>query len=164
MWTHLILLLPMLLTFGWLPRFVDYRAHKVLWLHTGTCFHTVFFNTPLFSFSFISWSHFTHNHLAQSLAFFASNLSWLIPPPSPSMNADGVVASSSVPLALPLPADIARHPDKQGTSEIPEPWFAYSSDKINEQFGEGSNAYFRIFSEGFWNGKNIWEWRKTLVF
>ena len=63
------------------------------------------------------------------------------------MNADGVVASSSVPLALPLPADIARHPDKQGTSEIPKPLVAYSADEMNEQFGEGSNAYFRIFSD-----------------
>ena len=76
------------------------------------------------------------------------------------MNVDGVVASSSVPLALPLPADIARHPDKQGTSEIPKLSVAYSADEINEQFGEGSNAYFRIFSEGFWNGKNIWEMKK----
>ena len=53
-------------------------------------------------------------------------------------------------MPLPLPADIARHPDKQGTSEIPKLLVAYSADEINEQFGEGSNAYFRIFSEGFW--------------
>ena len=71
------------------------------------------------------------------------------------MNADGVVASSSVPLALHLPVHIARHPDKQGTSEIPKPLVAYSADEINEQFGEGSNAYFRIFSEGFWNWKTF---------
>ena len=61
------------------------------------------------------------------------------------MNVDGVVASSSVPLALPLPADIARHPDKQGTSEIPKPMVVYRADEIHEQIGEGSNSYFRIF-------------------
>ena len=33
----------------------------------------------------------------------------------------------------------------------------YTPDEINEQFGEGSNAYYRIFPEGFWNGKNLWE-------
>ena len=51
-------------------------------------------------------------------------------------------------MPLPLPADIARHPDKQGTSEIPKLLVAYSADEINEQFGKGSNAYFRTFSGG----------------
>ena len=36
----------------------------------------------------------------------------------------------------------------------------YTPDEINEQFGEGSNAYYRIFPEGFWNGKNISEVKK----
>ena len=67
-------------------------------------------------------------------------------------------------MPLPLPVDIARHPDKQGTSEIPKPLVAYSADEINEQFGEGSNAYFRIVSEGFWNGKNILEMKRGTRF
>ena len=48
-----------------------------------------------------------------------------------------------------------RHPEKQG--EIPKPLVAYKEEEINEQFGEGQHAYYRIFPEGFWNGKNLWE-------
>ena len=33
----------------------------------------------------------------------------------------------------------------------------YTPDEINEHFGEGSNAYYRFFPVGFWNGKNISE-------
>ena len=43
---------------------------------------------------------------------------------------------------------------------FPWPLVAYTADEINEQFGKGSNAYFRIFSEGFWNGKNLWDVQK----
>ena len=58
---------------------------------------------------------------------------------------------------------MARHrpPEKQG--KIPKPLVAYKEEEINEQFGEGQHAYYRIFPEGFWNGKNLWEVTKGTV-
>ena len=46
------------------------------------------------------------------------------------------------------------------TSRIPEPLVAYTEAEINQQFGHDPEAYFRIFAEGFWDGKDIWAVQK----
>ena len=53
-----------------------------------------------------------------------------------------------------MPAATESRPDEQA-SQIPKPLAAYSADEINSYFGSDSKAYFRIFPEGFWNGKNL---------
>ena len=63
----------------------------------------------------------------------------------------------SLGLSLPLPDTIESSPE---TSRIPEPLPAYSEAEINQQFGHGPEAYFRIYAEGFWDGKDIWEVQK----
>ena len=46
------------------------------------------------------------------------------------------------------------------SSPAAEPLPAYSEAEINQQFGNHPDAYYRIYAEGFWDGKDIWEVQK----
>ena len=72
----------------------------------------------------------------------------------------GKYGSLGTPLPLPVAEsrsdDVATgsRPDEQA-SQIPKPLPAYSPEEIEAQFGPDEDDYYRIFPEGFWNGKNI---------
>ena len=84
-------------------------------------------------------------------------------PPGGGFKGQGKYGSLGLSLPLPVTVEskdtIESSPDAQ-TSRIPEPLPAYSEAEINQQFGHGPEAYFRIYAEGFWDGKDIWEVQK----
>ena len=61
----------------------------------------------------------------------------------------------SLGLSLPLPVT-----DTIESSPAPEPLPAYSEAQIDQQFGNHPDAYFRIYADGFWDGKDIGEVQK----
>ena len=84
-------------------------------------------------------------------------------PPGGGFKGQGKYGSLGLSLPLPVTVEskdaIESSPDAQ-TSRIPEPLVAYTEAEINQQFGHDPEAYFRIFAEGFWDGKDIWAVQK----
>jgi hypothetical protein len=42
----------------------------------------------------------------------------------------------------------------------PKPSLAYTQDEVDNMFGSEKDAYFRIPSDGFWDGWNIWSLKR----